>query len=77
MDKALKLLQKFATGACNGRISKDKLQFGAPWRHPPLSDDPTLCVEWAKIHLMDFIQSFANTEFGVSVSAVSLLLFHV
>ncbi|GKV11544.1 hypothetical protein SLEP1_g22792 [Rubroshorea leprosula] len=69
MDKALKLLQKFATDARKGRISKDKLRFGAPWRHPPLADDPTLCMEWAKIHLMDFIQSFVNTEFGVNYLA--------
>lgn len=65
MDRALALLQKFAVDAQSGKISKDKLRFGAPWRHPPQTDDPTLCYEWAKIQLMDFVQSLINTEFGV------------
>ena len=65
MDKALELLQKFAVDARNGKISKDKLGFGAPWRHPPKKDDATLRFEWAKIQLMDFVQSLVKADFGV------------
>jgi hypothetical protein len=67
MDKALELLQKFAVDARGGKISKDKLRFGAPWRHPPKTNDPTLCIEWAKLQLMDFVQCLVNTEFGVNL----------
>ncbi|XP_038703378.1 uncharacterized protein LOC119999727 isoform X2 [Tripterygium wilfordii] len=69
MDKALEMLQKFAVDAHKGRISKDKLRFGAPWRHPPQTDNPTLCLEWAKLQLMDFVQTLVNTEFGVNYLA--------
>lgn len=62
------LLQKFADDARSGKILDDRLRFGAPWRHPPSSKDHTTRLEWAKIQLMDFIQSLVNTEFGVSVS---------
>lgn len=65
MEKALGLLQKFAVDAHSGKISKDRLRFGAPWRHPPPTDDPALCRQWAKVQLMDFVQSLVNTEFGV------------
>lgn len=61
----MSLLQKFAMDAYSGRISKDKLRFGAPWRHPPCSNNHELCREWAKVQLMDFVQSLANAEFGV------------
>lgn len=66
MDKALLLLQKFAFDAKNGRVLEDKLRFGAPWRHPPRTDDTILLGEWAKIQLMDFVQALVRTEFGVS-----------
>lgn len=69
MDKALLLLQKFAMDAQSGKISKDRLRFGSPWRHPPRTDDPTLCHGWAKVQLMDFVQSLVNTEFGVNYLA--------
>uniref|UniRef100_A0A803L4Q7 Uncharacterized protein n=1 Tax=Chenopodium quinoa TaxID=63459 RepID=A0A803L4Q7_CHEQI len=69
MDKALSLLQKFALDALNGKIPKDKLRFGAPWRHPPRTDDPSLRLEWAKVQLMDFVQSLVNTEFGLNYFA--------
>ncbi|XP_062151268.1 uncharacterized protein LOC133859754 [Alnus glutinosa] len=69
MDKALGLLQKFAVDAQGGKISKDKLRFGAPWRHPPKTNDPTLCVKWAKLQLMDFVQCLVNTEFGINYLA--------
>ncbi|CAL5342363.1 unnamed protein product [Camellia sinensis] len=69
MDKALSLLQRFANDARNGKISKDRLRFGAPWRHPPRTDNPALCLEWAKLQLMDFIQSLVNAEFGVNYLA--------
>lgn len=66
LDRALEILQKFAIDVYNGKVSKDKLRFGAPWRHPPQIDDPKLHMEWAKLQLMDFVQSFTNTEFGVN-----------
>ncbi|KAM7251543.1 hypothetical protein ACFE04_023426 [Oxalis oulophora] len=66
MDRALTLVQKFAIDAQSGKISKDKLRFGAPWRHPPQTDDPDTCLEWAKLQLADFVQSYVNTEFGVN-----------
>ncbi|XVF81566.1 hypothetical protein PTKIN_Ptkin15bG0164700 [Pterospermum kingtungense] len=69
MHKALMLLQKFAFDVRSGKILEDRLHFGAPWRHPPSSDNPTACMEWAKIQLMDFVQSLANTEFGVNYLA--------
>ncbi|KAK3002649.1 hypothetical protein RJ639_019114 [Escallonia herrerae] len=69
MDKALAILQKFALDARSGRISTDKLRFGAPWRHPPRTDNHTLRSEWAKLQLMDFVQSLINTEFGVNYLA--------
>lgn len=65
MDKALSLLQKFAIDARSGRISQDRLRFGAPWRHPPPTNNPTLLLEWAKIQLLDFVQSLVSAEFGV------------
>ncbi|CAI9090224.1 OLC1v1024952C1 [Oldenlandia corymbosa var. corymbosa] len=69
MDRALLLLQNFAMDARNGKISKDRLRFGAPWRHPPQTDNPSECHEWAKVQLMDFVQSLVNTEFGVNYFA--------
>ncbi|XP_052178697.1 uncharacterized protein LOC127792286 [Diospyros lotus] len=69
MDKALSVLQNFAIDARKGKIPKDRLRFGAPWRHPPHTDNPTLILEWAKVQLMDFVQSLANTEFGVNYFA--------
>ena len=75
MDKALMLLQKFAFDAQSGKILEDRLRFGTPWRHPPSSNNLTTCMEWAKIQLMDFVQSLVNTEFGVSVSFSTLIAF--
>ncbi|KAJ4717650.1 hypothetical protein OWV82_012500 [Melia azedarach] len=69
MDKALLLLRKFAFDAKSGKIPEDKLRFGAPWRHPPRTDDSTLLAGWAKLQLMDFVQSLVNTEFGVNYLA--------
>lgn len=67
LDEALEILQKFAVDVYNGKVSEDRLRFGAPWRHPPQIDDPKLRMEWAKLQLMDFVQSLANTEFGVNL----------
>ncbi|KAK9750074.1 hypothetical protein RND81_02G171500 [Saponaria officinalis] len=67
MDKALSLLEKFASDPHNGKIPKDKLRSGAPWRHPPRTDDPGRRLEWAKVQLMDFVQSLVNAEFGVGL----------
>lgn len=66
MDKALELLQKFANEAKSGKIPKDRLRFGSPWKHSSKLDDPTQCQQWAKLHLLDFVQSLINTEFGVN-----------
>lgn len=65
MDKALELLRKFAADARSGKSTKDKLGFGAPWRHPPQKDDATMRFEWAKIQLMDFVHSLVRADFGV------------
>lgn len=66
MDKALEFLQKFANDAKSGKIPKDRLRFGSPWKHPSKLDDPTQCQQWAKLQLLDFVQSLINTEFGVN-----------
>ncbi|KAG8390548.1 hypothetical protein BUALT_Bualt01G0094900 [Buddleja alternifolia] len=65
MDKALLLLEKFAVDSQSGKISKDRLRFGAPWRHPPKTD----IQSWAKIQLMDFVQSLVRADFGVNYLA--------
>lgn len=69
MDRALALLQARVVDVQNGLVSKDKLRFGAPWRHPPQSDDPRLSLDWAKIQLMDFVHSLVDAEFGVNYLA--------
>lgn len=61
MDKALLLLEKFAVDAQNGKIPEDVLRIGAPWRHPSKTD----IALWAKIQLMDFVQSLVNAGFAV------------
>ncbi|KAF9688263.1 hypothetical protein SADUNF_Sadunf02G0179100 [Salix dunnii] len=66
MDKAQELLQKFANDAKSGKIPKDRLRFGSPWKHSSKLDDPTQCQQWAKLQLLDFVQSLINTEFGVN-----------
>ncbi|KAF5198804.1 embryo defective [Thalictrum thalictroides] len=65
MESVLSLLQKFAIDVCSGKVSKDCLRFGAPWRNPPRNDNPTIRLKWAKIQLMDFVQSLVNAEFGL------------
>ncbi|KAF6175270.1 hypothetical protein GIB67_030488 [Kingdonia uniflora] len=45
---------------------KNLLRFVAPWRHPPRTTNPTLRSEWAKIQLLDFVQSLVNAEFGIN-----------
>ena len=67
MDRALALLQARVVDVQNGLVPKDKLRFGAPWRHPPRSDDPRLSLDWAKIQLMDFVHSLVDAEFGVAI----------
>ncbi|KAG7012018.1 hypothetical protein SDJN02_26926, partial [Cucurbita argyrosperma subsp. argyrosperma] len=69
MDRALALLRARVVDVQNGLVSKDKLRFGAPWRHPPQSDDPRLSLDWAKIQLMDFVHSLVDAEFGVNYLA--------
>ncbi|KAM6565185.1 hypothetical protein CsatB_025183 [Cannabis sativa] len=69
MDRALELLQKFAADARSGKISEDKLRFGAPWRHPPQKNDATMRFEWAKIQLMDFLMSLVKADFGLNYMA--------
>ncbi|KAJ8899136.1 hypothetical protein K2173_011133 [Erythroxylum novogranatense] len=69
MDNALSQLQKFADDARNGKFPKERFHFGSPWRHPPKTEDFNLNHNWAKLQLMDFVQSFVNTEFGVNYLA--------
>lgn len=69
MESALAMLQIFASDVRNGKIPESQLHFGAPWRHPPREDDPAASFKWAKIQLMDFVQSLVNTEFGVNYLA--------
>ncbi|KAL9255293.1 hypothetical protein AKJ16_DCAP17985 [Drosera capensis] len=69
MDKASSLIEKFAEDTANGKISQDRLRFGAPWRHPPVADDALFRLKWAKLQLMDFVQSLVNTEFGLNYLA--------
>ncbi|KAK9133203.1 hypothetical protein Scep_012731 [Stephania cephalantha] len=66
MERVLALLQKFIVDAQSGKIAKDRLRFGAPWRHPPRSESSKLHEEWAKLQLIDFIQSMVNCKFGVN-----------
>jgi hypothetical protein len=72
METALSMVQKFASDVREGKIPENRLSFGAPWRHPPRTDNPDTSYKWAKIQLMDFVQSFVNAEFGVTI--MSLLL---
>lgn len=65
MDKALSLVEKFAVDARSGKIPNDRLRFGAPWRHPPPASSTELLSRWAKLQLLDFVQSLVSTEFGV------------
>lgn len=65
MESALAIIQKFASDVRKGIIPEGRLFFGAPWRRPPRSEDPDASLNWAKIQLMDFVQSYINTEFGV------------
>ena len=65
MDTALGLLEQFADKAMKGDIDSNLLQHGAPWRDFPRNDDKERRQEWARIQLMDFVQAFTDTEFGV------------
>jgi hypothetical protein len=63
MESALDILRKFASDVHQGKIPENRMFFGAPWRQPPCAENRQ--SSWAKIQLIDFVQSFANTEFGV------------
>ncbi|KAM0932340.1 putative P-loop containing nucleoside triphosphate hydrolase [Dioscorea sansibarensis] len=69
MESALVMLQKFARDVHDGKIPENRLPFGSPWRHPPRLSDPAVYLKWAKLQLMDFVQSFVNAEFGVNYLA--------
>uniref|UniRef100_A0ACD5XUP9 Uncharacterized protein n=2 Tax=Avena sativa TaxID=4498 RepID=A0ACD5XUP9_AVESA len=69
MQTALSMVQKFASDVREGKIPENRLSFGAPWRHPPRTDNPDTSYKWAKIQLMDFVQSFVNAEFGLNYLA--------
>lgn len=69
MEAALGMVQKFASDVREGKVPENRLSFGAPWRHPPQGGNPDASYKWAKIQLMDFVQSFVNTEFGVNYLA--------
>ena len=72
MQTALSMVQKFASDVREGKVPENRLSFGAPWRHPPRADNPDMCYKWAKIQLMDFVQSYVNTEFGVTITFLLL-----
>jgi hypothetical protein len=74
MEKALGMLQKFAADAREGKVPENRLSFGAPWRHPPRDENPASSYKWAKIQLMDFVQSSVNTEFGVTIASLKVNL---
>lgn len=65
MDTALGMLEQFAAKAMNGDIDSNVLQHGAPWRDFPRNDNKVRRQRWAKIQMMDFLQAFSDTEFGV------------
>ncbi|CAA7407886.1 unnamed protein product [Spirodela intermedia] len=69
MESALDILKKFVDDVRNGKVPDRRLHFGAPWRHPPRSNDPSKSLLWAKINLMDFVQSLVNAQFGVNYLA--------
>lgn len=66
MERVLHLLKKFAIDVRNEKVSKDCLRFGAPWRCPPRTENASARLEWAKIQLMDFVQSLVSAEFGLN-----------
>ncbi|KAG8061008.1 hypothetical protein GUJ93_ZPchr0002g25232 [Zizania palustris] len=69
METALEMLRKFASDVRDSKVPENKLSFGAPWRHPPRGNKPDMSYKWAKIQLMDFVESYVNTEFGVNYLA--------
>ncbi|KAK1291302.1 hypothetical protein QJS10_CPB17g00272 [Acorus calamus] len=66
MESALVILQKFASDARNGKIPVDRLLFGVSWRNLPRTEDPLVSLQWAKLQLMDYVQSLIKTGFGVN-----------
>nr|XP_024361784.1 uncharacterized protein LOC112275554 isoform X2 [Physcomitrium patens] len=66
MDAALALLEQFASKAMKGDIDGNLLQHGAPWRDFPRNDDKQQRQRWARIQMVDFVQAFTSTEFGVN-----------
>lgn len=60
-----------------GDIDSSLLQHGAPWRDFPRNDGIERRRQWAKIQMMDFVEAFADTEFGVWSHDRRLLLFCV
>ncbi|KAJ4907329.1 hypothetical protein Rs2_10987 [Raphanus sativus] len=43
-EKALLQLQRYASDVRKGSIPDEKLRFGAAWRHPPPSEDPSVLL---------------------------------
>lgn len=66
MYTALGLLEQFADKAMKGDIDSNLLQHGAPWRDFPRNDDKERRQQWARIQMIDFVQAFTDTEFGVN-----------
>lgn len=65
IDAALGLLEQFADKATKGDVDSNLLRHGAPWRNCPKSDNGEIRQRWARIQMMDFLQAFTDTEFGV------------
>eukprot|EP00252_Welwitschia_mirabilis_P023354 TRINITY_DN6579_c0_g1_i1.p1 TRINITY_DN6579_c0_g1~~TRINITY_DN6579_c0_g1_i1.p1 ORF type:complete len:598 (+),score=91.15 TRINITY_DN6579_c0_g1_i1:143-1936(+) len=66
IEAAVKLLKRFAADVFHGKVQKDMLRHGSPWRHPPDPSDEYTCHQWAKLQLMDYIQALINCEYGVN-----------
>ncbi|KAJ3693188.1 hypothetical protein LUZ60_008668 [Juncus effusus] len=69
MDSALTILQNFVSDARQNKIPERRMFFGAAWRRIPPAADRVADQKWAKIQLLDFVQCFVNTEFGVNYLA--------
>ncbi|CAA6670797.1 unnamed protein product [Spirodela intermedia] len=77
MESALDILKKFVDDVRNGKVPDRRLHFGAPWRHPPRSNDPpNLCcgqklISW--ILFTDYSLEILDDPSAVAMLEVGLL----
>ncbi|KAL3684319.1 hypothetical protein R1sor_002341 [Riccia sorocarpa] len=64
MEAAVKYLEMFAADAAAAKISRSRLKYGTPWRHPPRNSE--IQRRWARLQLVDYIQALADTDFAVN-----------